>query len=56
MLDRLRSDLQRLWRPEQGQQPEAPPSELDPEDPASWLSLDYIHDQVAAQLEAQSDL
>lgn len=34
----------------------APLDEIDPDDPATWLSLDYIHDQVQAQLAAQSDL
>jgi len=27
---------------------------LDPSDPRAWLSLDYIHDQVQAQIEHQS--
>jgi hypothetical protein len=26
------------------------------ENPASWLGLDYVHEQVVAQLQAQSDL
>lgn len=26
------------------------------EDPTDWLSLDYVHEQVAAQLEAQSEI
>jgi hypothetical protein len=28
---------------------------LDPESPDNWLSLDYVHDRVIAQLEAQSN-
>jgi hypothetical protein len=35
---------------------EAEEGEIDPDDPANWLSLDYIHDQVQEQLKAQSDL
>jgi hypothetical protein len=27
----------------------------DPEDPRSWLSLDYVHDRVLEQLKAQND-
>ena len=30
--------------------------EIDPDDPANWLSLDYIHDQVQQLHKAQSDL
>jgi hypothetical protein len=30
--------------------------ELDPNDPASWQSLDYIHDQVQTQLNVQSGI
>jgi hypothetical protein len=35
---------------------EVPTEELDPDDPKSWLSLDYVHDQVQAQLDEQSKL
>jgi hypothetical protein len=28
----------------------------DPENPANWVGLNYVHDQVAAQLKEQSDL
>lgn len=35
--------------------PEAAESD-DAEDPGNWLSLDYVHDQVQSQLEAQSEL
>jgi len=35
---------------------DASDGELDPDDPAGWLSLDYVHDQIQRQLEAQSDL
>jgi hypothetical protein len=27
-----------------------------PEDPATWLSLDYVHEQIQAQIEHQSDV
>jgi len=30
--------------------------DLDPDDPRSWLSLDYVHDQVQTQLDEQSKL
>lgn len=30
--------------------------DIDPDDPRGWQSLDYIHDQVQAQLEAQSSI
>jgi hypothetical protein len=33
-----------------------PGAPLDPNDPAAWLSLDYIHNEVRAQLEAQAQL
>jgi hypothetical protein len=37
--------------------PEETPAEgLDPDDPRSWLSLDYVHDQVQEQLEEQAKL
>lgn len=36
---------------------EAPDGEpFDPEDPNNWLSLDFVHERVLAQLDAQSDL
>jgi hypothetical protein len=36
---------------------EAPAGEsFDPENPDNWLSLDYVHERVLAQLDAQSDL
>jgi hypothetical protein len=34
---------------------QAEPSGIDPESRDSWRSLDYVHDQVVDQLEAQSD-
>jgi hypothetical protein len=35
---------------------EAQFEDLDPDDPRSWLSLDYVHDQVQTQLDEQSKL
>jgi hypothetical protein len=44
--------LSRIFEPVQVD--EAVIDDLDPDNPASWQSLDYIHDQVQAQLNAQS--
>lgn len=56
----LRSYLQDLLglaaTPPQPQPEETIPTDLDPDDPRSWLSLDYVHDQVQSQLEEQSKL
>lgn len=37
--------------------PAGPPVAVDdnPENPANWLSLDYVHDRVLEQLDAQND-
>ncbi len=37
-----------------GAEPSPLPSTLDPSDPRAWLSLDYVHDQVQAQIQHQS--
>lgn len=56
----LRSYLRRLLDlPEAlpAPEPEETSAEvLDPDDPRSWLSLDYVHDQVQAQLDEQAKL
>jgi hypothetical protein len=41
-----------------GRSPTNMPAVVDdnPENPANWLALDYVHDRVAAQLEEQGDL
>lgn len=54
----LRILIQELLRPDEDFLPtDVPPSTaLDPDDPENWPSLDYIHDQVQAQLNAQSSI
>src|SRR5215212_8047990 len=52
----LRSYLRDVLDLRAQQTEETAAGELDPDDPASWLSLDYVHDQVQAQLEEQSEL
>ncbi len=52
----LRSYLRDILDLRAQQTEETAAGELDPDDPASWLSLDYVHDQVQAQLEEQSEL
>jgi hypothetical protein len=49
----LRAALQNMRR--RGAGPSASPVQA-PEDPASWIGLDYIHDRVLAQLDQQSKL
>lgn len=37
--------------------PKEPPGDVsDPENPDNWLSLDYVHERVLVQLDAQSDI
>jgi hypothetical protein len=54
MLRWLCSLLQHLCRAADGHQGAGDSGdEVDPDDPESWLSLDYIHDQVAEKLKQQ---
>lgn len=52
----LRDLLELAERQPQPKPEEGLADDLDPDDPRSWLSLDYVHDQVRAQLDEQSKL